>query len=86
MSLLKNRNTHSKVSNGTFFMACFGFVLALSCWNLIPRPGVESVPPAVEARSLNQWTARDVPLTEHSSFFLFYFIFFSNFILFLNFT
>ena len=51
-------------------MACFGFFwpCLAACWSLIPRPGVESVPPAVEARSLNHWTARDVPLMEHSSF------------------
>ena len=28
---------------------------------LVPQPGVELVPPAVEARSLNHWTAREVP-------------------------
>ena len=28
---------------------------------LVPRPGIEPAPPAVEARSLNHWTAREVP-------------------------
>ena len=28
---------------------------------LVPRPGIEPVPPAVEAWNLNQWTAREVP-------------------------
>ena len=28
---------------------------------LVPQPGVEPVPPAVEAQSLNHWTARQVP-------------------------
>ena len=30
-------------------------------WNLVPWPGIEPVPPAVEAQSLNQWTNREVP-------------------------
>ena len=32
-----------------------------ACGILVPRPGIEPVPPAVEARSLNHWTAREVP-------------------------
>ena len=28
---------------------------------LIPRPGMEPVPPAIEAQSLNHWTTREVP-------------------------
>ena len=28
---------------------------------LIPQPGIEPAPPALEARSLNHWTAREVP-------------------------
>ena len=27
---------------------------------LVPRPGIKPVPPEVEARSLNHWTAREV--------------------------
>ena len=30
-------------------------------WDLAPQPGVEPMPPAVEARSLNHWTTREVP-------------------------
>ena len=29
---------------------------------LVPRPGIEPVPPALEAWSLNHWTAREVPV------------------------
>lgn len=29
---------------------------------LIPQPGIEPVPPALEAWSLNYWAAREVPL------------------------
>ena len=32
-----------------------------ACGILVPRPGIELVPSAVEARSLNHWTARAVP-------------------------
>ena len=32
---------------------------------LVPRPGVEPMPPALEARSLNHWTAREVPYNPH---------------------
>ena len=28
---------------------------------LVSRPGIEPEPPALEAQSLNQWTAREVP-------------------------
>ena len=33
-----------------------------ACGILVPRPGIEPVPPAVEARSLNHWTTREVPV------------------------
>ena len=32
-----------------------------ACGILIPRPGIDPTPPAVEAPSLNHWTTRDVP-------------------------
>ena len=28
---------------------------------LVPQPGIEPVPPAVEVWSLNHWTAREIP-------------------------
>ena len=33
----------------------------MACGILVPRPEMETVHPAVEAQSLNQWTAREVP-------------------------
>ena len=30
---------------------------------LVPRPGIEPLPTAVEVQSLNHWTGREVPLT-----------------------
>ena len=53
-----------------FFLFCFilfwGVFLAIphSCGILVPQPGIEPVPPAVEVHSLNHWTAREVPKTE----------------------
>ena len=35
--------------------------LRMACGVLVPRPGIEPAPPAVEAQSLNHWTAREVP-------------------------
>ena len=32
-----------------------------ACKILVPQPGIEPLPPAVEAQSLNHWTAREVP-------------------------
>ena len=39
-----------------FFWPCH-----LECGILAPQPGIEPVPPALEARSLNHWTAREFP-------------------------
>ena len=32
----------------------------MACGILVPRPGIEPVPPAVEAQSLNHWTTREI--------------------------
>ena len=32
-----------------------------ACGILVPQPGMEPSPPAVEEQSLNHWTAREVP-------------------------
>ena len=33
----------------------------MACGILVPWPGIEPVPPAVEVQSLNYWTTREVP-------------------------
>ena len=33
----------------------------MACGILVPQPGIEPAPPAVEARSLNRWTMKEVP-------------------------
>ena len=44
---------------GFFFFFCF-WPCHASCWILAPQSEVELVPPALEAQSLNHWTAREV--------------------------
>ena len=47
-----------------FFVVVFGFgVLGgrAECRVLVSRAGIEPMPPAVEARSLNHWTTREAP-------------------------
>ena len=46
--------------NSLFFSSIFWLHLEAQRI-LVPRPGIESVPPAVEAWFLNHWTAREVP-------------------------
>ena len=41
-----------------FFFFFFG---RTACGILVPRPGIEPAPPAVEAQSLNRWTTREFP-------------------------
>ena len=50
-----------------FFYDCvfvlFCFLIFWPClWDLIPRPEIEPVSPAVEAQNLNHWTTREVLL------------------------
>ena len=35
-----------------------------ACRVLVPRSGIESMPPALGVQSLNHWTAREVPLLQ----------------------
>ena len=45
-----------------FFVVFFFFLVVLQgSWILVPRPGTEPVPPALEAQSPDHWTAREVP-------------------------
>ena len=46
-----------------FFKKIFGPCFS-ACGILVPLPGIELSPPAVEARSLNHWTVREVPVTD----------------------
>ena len=49
----------------TFYNFCCNFFFSphcVACGILVPRLGIEPVPHASEAWSLNHWTAREVPL------------------------
>ena len=48
-----------------FILFFFG---STACGILVPQPGIKAMPLAVEARSPNHWTAREVPLV--SFFFI----------------
>ena len=48
------------LSSSFFFRPC-----QVACGTLVPLPGIEPVPPAVEAQSLNHWTTREVPPCLH---------------------
>ena len=45
----------------SLFCNFFFWTCRKTCRIFVPRPGIEPVPPAVEARSLNHWTTREVP-------------------------
>ena len=44
---------------GSFVEGCN--LLVGACGILVPQPGIEPMPPALEAQSLNHWSAREVP-------------------------
>ena len=49
------------------------FAMPWACGILVPQPGVERVPPEVEAWSLSHWTAREVPVNVCFNERVFYF-------------
>ena len=53
--------------------------LGRAAWHVeLPRPGIEPMPPALQVRSLNHWTNREVPTVEFK-FFPFQPIYLKNF-------
>ena len=40
----------------------FSWLCHTACGILVPQPGIEPAPPAVEVWTFNHWTAREVPL------------------------
>ena len=67
--------------NYSLFLSCFPALLFFfffwpcrtACGILVPQPGIKPMPPAVEAWSLNHWTAREVPVLHSLLPFLFSF-------------
>ena len=52
----------NKMSRKILFLSCFFFwPRPTACGILVSQPGMEPKPPALEARSLNHWTVREVP-------------------------
>ena len=43
-----------------FYFVLFFWPCCVACGILVPWPGIEPVPPALEAEGLNHWTAREV--------------------------
>ena len=48
-------------SRPPFYLFLYFWPSHTTCGILVPGPGIEPAPPAVEARGLNHWTAREVP-------------------------
>ena len=46
-----------------FYLFIYLWPRHAACGILVPWPGIKPVPPALEAQSLNHWTAREVPLS-----------------------
>ena len=55
---------------GTCLILAFFFFFHKTCYILLPQLGIEPMPPAVEAQSLNHWTTREVPRTDFILFIL----------------
>ena len=56
--MFNSHNTRICATLNSFF---FFWPRRVACRILVPRPGIEPVPPAVEAQSLKHWTAREAP-------------------------
>ena len=44
------------------FIYLFIWLHCAACGLLVPQPGIEPVPPALDAQSLSPWTSREAPL------------------------
>ena len=54
------------------FILCFSIFIfgCVACGVLVPQPGIEPVPPALEAWSLSHWTSGEIPHFKLLSLFL----------------
>ena len=65
LTLTSRESTFPRVSLYTilFYLCYFAFwPCHAACGILVPQPGIEPTPPAVEAWSPNHWTARKAPM------------------------
>ena len=51
----------ANLSGDVGFVLFFFWPQHVACRILVPQPGIEPMPPAMEAWSPNHWTAREVP-------------------------
>ena len=61
-TIQKLKKQHKDKTTHNFLSFFFFFGCAAACRILVPQPGIEPVPPAVEAWSPNHWTTREVPI------------------------
>ena len=59
----------SEKNSTVYFLFIYFWLRCVACGILVPQPGMEPGPPAVEARSPNHWTAREFPSTVYFYFF-----------------
>ena len=59
--LHKSQHPINTASCSYLFIHLFVWLHRAACEILVPRPGIEPMPPAVEGRSLNHWTTREGP-------------------------
>ena len=52
---------YSSITIHLLLPSLFIFGRGMACGISVPPPGIELVPPVVEAQSLNHWTVREVP-------------------------
>ena len=63
------------LSNVYSFIVILFLLHREACGILVPQPGIAPAPPALEAQTLNQWTAREVPHCIFYDFDYFFYIF-----------
>ena len=54
---------HIRMSLVRFFIFLISWLHCVACGILVPPPGTEPAPPAVEAWNPNHWTTKEVPVT-----------------------
>ena len=61
LQLVESADTEPTDMEGQSAIFFFFLAACTTCGILVPRPGIEPAPPALEAWSLKHWTAREVP-------------------------
>ena len=48
------------LANQRYLFYLFTWLHHVECWILVPWPGIEPLPPVLEAQNLNHWTTKEV--------------------------